>query len=88
MVSLAILWPRSWELSANPAELIGDFIEVEESLDSLQVDDLYRDLARYMRRSHDENLDRLAGLMALFQTASGLLTIETVLWIMSIASPW
>jgi hypothetical protein len=86
VVSLAILWPRAWELSANPAELIGDYIEVDGSPASLHVGDLYRDLAQYMHRSHDENLDRLAELMALFQIASCMLTIETVLWITSIAS--
>jgi hypothetical protein len=40
-----------------------------------------------MNSSYLENWEGLRRLATLFQAASGLLTIEVVLWIVAIASP-
>jgi hypothetical protein len=81
--SLAILWPRHWEFTTNPGELIRAYIEAETPA---PIDDLRRDLALHMHRSYGENREGLAWLATLFQIASGLLIIEVILWIITIAS--
>lgn len=81
--SLAILWPRKWELTASPRDVIESRIE---SSDVLKIEDLYRDLSLRMHGSWLVNHRGLEHLAAAFQAASGLLTIEVVLWIAAIAS--
>lgn len=83
VASLAILWPRHWELTTNPRNVIRTYIELEESV-SIAV--AHRDLALHRHTSFIENEKGLARLIVLFQTASILLTIEVVLWIIAIAS--
>ncbi len=83
VVSLAILWPRRWEFSTSPDELVRDYIEAEEPP---SLDRLHRNLSLYMHDSHSRNSKGLSHLAAQFQMASGLLTVEVVLWILSIPS--
>lgn len=81
--SLAILWPRSWEFTANSRAVVERCIE---SVEEVQIEDLYRDLSLRMQSSYLENHLGLKHLAAFFQVGSALLTIEVVLWIAAIAS--
>jgi hypothetical protein len=81
--SLAILWPRSWESTANSRRVLESCIE---SAEEIRIEDLYRDLSFRMQVSFSSNHRGLNELAALFQAASGLLTIEVVLWIAAIAA--
>jgi len=81
--SLAILWPRRWEFTANSREVIEGCIEFAEEI---RVEDLHRALSLCMQRSFSVNHRGLTELAVLFQAASGLLTVEVVLWIAAIAS--
>lgn len=81
--SLAILWPRGWEFAANSRRMVESCVE---SAEEIRIEDLYRDLSLRMRVSFSVNHRGLNELAALFQAASGLLTIEVVLWIAAIAS--
>jgi hypothetical protein len=80
--SLAILWPRGWESTANSGRLES----LIESAEEIRIEDLYRDLSLRMQVSFSANHQGLHQLAALFQVTSGLLTIEVVLWIVAIAS--
>lgn len=82
-VSLAILWPRQWEFTANPRDVIQTYIEAEEPT---PIEELHRDLSLHMHNSYIENREGLEQLAVFFQVASGLLTIEVILWIIAIAS--
>jgi hypothetical protein len=82
MTSLAILWPRRWEFTANPRRVVKGFVE---SADAIRLEDLHRDLSLHMHRSYLINHQGLQELALLFQAASGLLTLEVVLWIATIA---
>jgi hypothetical protein len=82
-VSLAILWPRRWELTANPREVIETYIEAEEPA---PIEELHRDLSLHMHDSYVLNQTGLGRLAAFFQIASGLLSLEVVLWLIAIAS--
>lgn len=82
-VSLAILWPRQWEFTANPRDVIQTYIEAEEPA---PIEELHRDLSLHMHNSYTENREGLEQLAVFFQVASGLLTIEVILWIIAIAS--
>jgi hypothetical protein len=81
--SLAILWPRSWESTANSRKVLESCIE---SVEEVRIEDLYRDLSLRMQVSFSANHQGLNELAALFQAGSGLLTIEVVLWVAAIAS--
>lgn len=81
--SLAILWPRRWEFTANPREVMKNLIK---STEMLSIEDLHRDLALQMHDSYLVNHQGLNHLVAFFQVASSLLTIEVMLWIGAIAS--
>lgn len=83
LASLAILWPRQWELSANPQGLIQTYIEIGEPA---AIEEMHRDLSLHMHDSYSENREGLEQLFAIFQIASSLLTVEVVLWIVAIAS--
>lgn len=82
-VSLGILWPRRWEFTANPRDLIQTYIEAEEPA---PIEELHRDLSLHMHNSYTENRGGLEHLIVFFQIASGLLTVEVILWIIAIAS--
>lgn len=82
VASLAVLWPRKWEVRTNPRELIKTYVE---STEPARAEELYRDLSLHMHNSYMENhggLDRLAGFL---QVASGVLALEVVLWIAALA---
>jgi hypothetical protein len=81
--SLAILRPRRWEFSADSSALIQSYVEVAGSV---PIEELHRDLTLHLHSSYLENRARLDGLSTLFQAASGLTTIEVILWIIAIAS--
>jgi hypothetical protein len=83
VVSLAILWPRRWEFTANPRDVIQTYIEADEPA---PIEELHRDLSLHMNNSYIENREGLEQLSVFFQIASGLLTVEVVLWIIAIAS--
>lgn len=81
--SLAILWPRGWEFTADPRAVVEGHVE---SAEGARIEDLYRDLSLCMHGSFLENHHGLKRLAALFQVASALLTIEVVLWMAAFAS--
>lgn len=80
--SLAILWPRRWEFTADPRAVIETFIE---PMEHPPIEDLHRNLSLRMHHSYLENRAGLKQLVAVFQLASGLLAVEVVLWIIAIA---
>jgi hypothetical protein len=80
--SLAILWPRRWEFTADPREVIETYIESEERP---RPEDLHRKLSLRMHRSYLENRAGLKQLGIFFQIASGSLAVEVVLRIIAIA---
>lgn len=82
-ISLAILWPRRWEFTANPRDVIQTYIEAENPV---LLEELHRDLSLHMHNSYVENRAGLEQLAIFFQIASGTLTIEVILWIIAIAS--
>jgi hypothetical protein len=81
--SLAILWPRRWEYTASPREVIEACIGSAEPTSTAE---LHRDLSLHMHKSYLENGEGLEQLAVLFQIASGLLAVEVVLWIVAIAA--
>lgn len=83
VTSLAILWPRGWEFAANSRRVVESCIE---SAEEIRVEDLYRDLSLRMQGSFAVNHRGLNELAALLQAASGLLTVEVILWVAAIAS--
>jgi hypothetical protein len=83
VVSLAILWPRRWEFTANPRDVIQTYIEAVEPA---PIEELHRDLSLHMHNSYIENRKGLEQLTAFFQIASGLLAVEVILWIVAIAA--
>ena len=83
VVSLAILWPRRWEFTANPRDVIETYIEADRPV---SIEELHRDLSLHMHNSYADNRRGLEQLAIFFQLASGLLTVEVVLWIVAIAS--
>jgi hypothetical protein len=80
-VSLAVLWPRKWEFTANPREVIESCIESGESI---RIEELHRDLSLGMHSSYLENYRGLERLALFFRIATGLLTVEVMLWIAAI----
>lgn len=82
-ISLAILWPRQWEFTANPRDVIQTYIEAE---DPALIEELHRDLSLHMHNSYVENRAGLGQLAIFFQIACGTLTVEVILWIIAIAS--
>jgi len=81
-VSLAILWPRKWEDTANPRDLIETYIE---SAEPALIENLHRDLSLHMHNSYLENSEGVEQFAILLQVASGLLTLEVILWMIAIA---
>lgn len=83
IAALAILWPRSWEFTADPRNVIATYIEADEPA---PIERIHRDLALHMQDSYVENREGLERLVTYFRIASGLLTVEVILWIVDIAS--
>jgi hypothetical protein len=79
--SLAILWPQRWEGKANPRDLIETYIE---SPQPAPIENLHRDLSLYMYDSYLENREGLDQFASLLQVASGLLTLEVILWMIAL----
>ena len=63
--------------------MIQTYIEAEEPA---PIDELHRDLSLHMHNSYVENRHGLEQLAVFFQIASGLVTVEVILWIVAIAS--
>jgi hypothetical protein len=82
-ISLAILWPRPWELSASSPDVVETYIEGEHQA---AVADLHRDLSIHMQESYAQNRSGVLHLAVLLQVASGLLTLEVVFWIIGVAT--
>jgi hypothetical protein len=78
--SLGIFWPRGWETAVSPREVIETYIEATEAA---PVERLHRDLSIYMSRSYLENEEGLEQFALLLQIASGLLTLEVILWMIA-----
>jgi hypothetical protein len=80
---LAILWPRRWEVVANPHVVIRTYIE---SAEPVSIEDLHRELSFHIYGSYLANRGGLARLVVYFQVANVLFAVESVLWIVAIAS--
>jgi hypothetical protein len=80
---LAILWPRRWEVAANPHVVIRTYIE---SAEPVSIEDLHRELSFHIYGSYLVNRGGLARLVVYFQVANVLFAVELVLWIAAIAS--
>jgi hypothetical protein len=80
--SLAILWPREWDATANPRDVIKGYIE---SAEPVSIEELHRELAFHMRGSYLGNREDLRKLIVFFQVASVLLAVEVSFWIVAIA---
>jgi hypothetical protein len=81
VLALAILWPRQWEFSTNPSELIADRIGVNGHL---PIAELHHDLSAHMNNSFLVNRLGIRQLATLLQLASALLAAETILWTLAI----
>jgi hypothetical protein len=79
--SLAVFWPRDWEVAANPREMIDTYIE---AADAGLLEELHRDLSIHMHNSYLQNREGLDQLALLLQAASGLLALEVVLWMIAL----
>lgn len=81
--SIAILWPHDWEFVASPRSVIDRYAGFAGGV---LAEHLYRDLSLRMHGSVINNHVGLKNLVALFQVASALLTLEVVLWVAAIAT--
>ncbi|HET7416248.1 MAG TPA: hypothetical protein VFJ61_01285 [Solirubrobacterales bacterium] len=79
---LAILWPRRWEVAANPNIVVKAYIESEEPI---SIEDLHRELSFHLYGSYLENRPALERLVVYFQIANVLFAVELVLWIAAVA---
>jgi hypothetical protein len=80
---LALLWPRRWEFTANPHEVIGAYVEFNPPA---PLEELHRELAIHLEGAYLRNRSGLGKLIVFFQIANVLLAVEVVLWIIAIAS--
>lgn len=80
---LAILWPRQWEFTADPRDVIATYIESD---DPLPLQGIHRDLALHMEDSYRDNRGGLEQLTVYFRVASALLTLEVILWVIDLVS--
>jgi hypothetical protein len=83
MAALAILWPHRLEFTANPANVIGSYIEADEPF---SVAEIHRDLSLHMHDSYADNLAGHKQLATRFRLAGILLSVEVVFWIVDLAS--
>ena len=82
MAMLAILWPRQWEFTANPLEVIGFYIA---STSPAPLEELHRELVIQMEAGYLQNSSGLEKLVVYFQVANVLLVVEVMLWMIAIA---
>jgi len=80
--SLAVLWPRAWDVIVDPREVIDTYIE---PADPAPIAELHRELSLHMHGSYLENREGIRKLIVFLQVASVLFAIEVVLWIIAIA---
>jgi len=78
--ALGIFWPREWESVVDPRQVIETYIEAGEVA---SVEELHRDLSIYMHDDFIENEHGLEQFGVLLQIASGLLTLEVILWMIA-----
>jgi hypothetical protein len=78
---IAILWPRKWQGTANPREVIETYIESQQPA---PLENLHRDLSLHMHSSYLKNFEATEQFTSLLQVASGLLALEVVLWVAAI----
>lgn len=83
LATLAILWPRAWEFTASPRDVIATYVEGDEPL---ELSAIHRDLALHMQASYLANQGGLERLIVYFRVASGLLTAEVAAWMFDLAS--
>jgi hypothetical protein len=83
VAALAILWPRSWEFTANAGHVIAYYIEGDEPLELWQI---HRDVALHMQDSYGNNQAGLERLIVYFRVAVALLTVEVIAWVIDLAS--
>ncbi|HEU5063028.1 MAG TPA: hypothetical protein VFT79_07755 [Solirubrobacterales bacterium] len=81
--SLAILWPRELDVTADPRHVISTYIESSEPA---LAEKLHRDLSLHMYSSYLENRKGLEKLVVFLQVATVFLAVEVLLWILAIAS--
>lgn len=80
--SLAVLWPRRWEITASSGDVIATYIE---SAEPAPIEELHQELSLHMHGSYLLNQKDLEKLFVFFQIAGFLLAVEVVLWIVAIA---
>lgn len=83
VAALAILWPHRLEFTADPANVIENYIETDEPL---SVAEIHRDLSLHMHSSYADNLTGQKQLALRFRFAGALLTVEVIFWIIDLAS--
>jgi hypothetical protein len=79
---LAVLWPRRWEFTVNPHDVIGTYIESPEPV---SIDDLHRELSFHMHSSYLDNREGSEKLVVFLEIANVLIALELVAWILDIA---
>ncbi len=62
--SLAILWPRAWDVTVDPREVIDSYIE---PVDPAPIEELHRELSLHMHRSYLKNRNKLGNLSSSFR---------------------
>jgi hypothetical protein len=62
--SLAILWPRNWDVTVNPRDVIKGYIE---SVEPVSIEELHRELALHMRGSYLETARACGDLLSSFK---------------------
>ena len=84
--AISMLRPRrQLEFALHPIGLISAYLD-PATCDTLPSDQLRRELAMHMGDSIDRNEEELTAMATSFNTASVLLAIEIVAWIVSIAT--
>lgn len=82
---LSVLRPRrDWEFAFDPARLVGEYLEPSSGR-PLAHARIVREIALHMRTSIDRNQRELDDMATAFNTASVLLAMEIVAWVVSIA---
>jgi hypothetical protein len=82
---LKIVWPRrDWEFALHPAYLIRHLEAASGEL--LSLDRLQRDLTLHLGASVSRNEEGLARMMTAFNIGNVFFAIETVAWVVSVAT--
>jgi len=83
LLSMAVLWPRSEEFAFDAIRVLEGYIELGRSGSTVN---LHWILTIQMQRSHAANSVALGQMASLFGIACGLLAVEVLSWIISIAT--